>query len=114
MKQYKIVVNGTAYEVEIEEISAKEAAEKKTEAAPKAAEKKDVPAGNEAVTAPIPGTVLQLSQAEGAQVKAGDKLLVMESMKMENEILAPSAGTVSYAVQKGATVAAGDVLATIR
>lgn len=115
MKNYKIVVNGTEYQVEIEEISAAEAKEKKAvEKAPVAEEKKELPAGGEAVAAPIPGTVLALSLAEGTAVKAGDKILVLESMKMENEILAPADGKVFYAVTKGAAVQAGDVLASIR
>ena len=115
MKNYKIVVNGTAYEVAIEEISASEVTEKKAEApkAPAAAPAATVPAGGEKITAPIPGTVLDICVANGTSVKAGAKILILESMKMENEILAPVDGVVTVVAQKGAAVVAGDVLATI-
>ena len=65
-------------------------------------------------TSPMPGTVLEVKVAEGQQVQAGDTLIILEAMKMENEIPAPEAGTiVSVAVEKGATVNAGDLLAII-
>ena len=113
MKQYKIVVNGTSYEVAIEEIDASAASEKKAAPASVAAPVTPKTVGGEIVTAPIPGTVLELKAAEGAVVAAGQVVCVLESMKMENEIVAPVAGKVSYAVAKGATVAAGDTLCTI-
>lgn len=112
MKKYRIVINGTEYEVGIEEISASEAVNASSPAAP-AQNKVSSDEGN-AVKAPIPGTVLRISRGEGVSVKAGDVLLVLESMKMENEIVSPSNGVVSYKVSKGAAVAAGDVLCVVK
>ena len=81
------------------------------EAAPAAA-----PAGGAAtLTAPMPGTVLDVKVAEGAAVTAGQVVLILEAMKMENEITAPSDGTVaSIPVAKGASVNTGDTLMTFK
>jgi len=66
------------------------------------------------VTAPMPGTVLDVKVAQGASVKKGDLLLILEAMKMENEILAPRDGQVaSVSATKGAAVQNGDVLCTL-
>lgn len=70
--------------------------------------------GRENVRAPMPGKVVRLLAAEGQQVEAGQGLLVIEAMKMQNEIKAPIAGRlVSLSVGEGATVAAGEVLAVL-
>ena len=70
--------------------------------------------GGEAVNAPMPGTILKVNVTQGAAVKKGDILVVLEAMKMENEILAPKDGTVAQiAVSKGATVDTGALLAVI-
>ncbi|MFA5561389.1 MAG: biotin/lipoyl-containing protein [Eubacteriales bacterium] len=67
------------------------------------------------IAAPMPGTILDIKVAPGAQVKKGAILLVLEAMKMENEILAPADGTVSaVSVSKGASVSTGDALITIQ
>ena len=111
MKNYKVIVNGTAYEVAVEEIAASEV---NTTAAPAAAPVA-APAGGEKVTSPMPGTILDVKVAEGQAVKAGDLLVVLEAMKMENEILAPCDGTVAgLAVAKGATVESGAVICSIQ
>ncbi|MBQ1579778.1 MAG: biotin/lipoyl-binding protein [Firmicutes bacterium] len=66
------------------------------------------------VKSPLPGTVLKVNVAVGDAVKAGDVLMIVEAMKMENEIAAPSDGTVKQiAKEKGASVATGDVLLVI-
>jgi biotin carboxyl carrier protein len=66
------------------------------------------------VTAPMPGKIVRLLVAEGDTVESGQGLLVMEAMKMQNEMKAPKAGrVVSISAREGATVAAGDVLAAI-
>jgi len=66
------------------------------------------------VAAPMPGKIVRLLVAEGDSVAAGQGLLVMEAMKMQNEMKAPKAGrVVSLTAREGATVAAGDVLAAI-
>ena len=112
MKNYKVIVNGTAYEVAVEEIAASEV---NTTAAAPAAAPVAAPAGGEKVTSPMPGTILDVKVAEGQAVKAGDLLVVLEAMKMENEILAPCDGTVAgLAVAKGATVESGAVICSIQ
>ncbi len=107
MKKYRVNVNGTNYEVELELVSENEV----KSAAPAAA----VPAGGETVTAPMPGPILDVKVAAGAAVKKGDVLMILEAMKMENEILAPCDGTVAALnVSKGTTVETGTVLCVIK
>ena len=80
-------------------------------AAPKAAAGA---AGAVSVKAPMPGNILDVKVSAGASVKAGDVLVILEAMKMENEILAPQDGTVaSVNVNKGDTVNSGDVLVSM-
>jgi biotin carboxyl carrier protein len=70
--------------------------------------------GANKVTAPMPGTILNVKVSAGQAVKKGDTICVLEAMKMENDIPAPCDGTIaSVNVQKGASVNAGDILATI-
>ena len=105
MKKYRVNVNGSLYEVEIEEMQAPA-----TMSAPKAA-----PAGAGAkVNAPMPGTILDVRVQNGAKVKKGDVLVILEAMKMENEIQAPCDGTVtSVCVRKGDSVETQALICTI-
>ena len=124
MKKYNITVNGTSYEVVVEEVSsdgavyapvaapvaAPKAAAPKKPAAPAASGAK----GSVSITAPMPGTILDVKVSVGQSVKKGDTVCVLEAMKMENDIPAPQDGVVaSVNVQKGASVGANDILVTL-
>ena len=113
MKAYKVTVNGNVYEITLEVID--KADIKAAPAAPVAAAPvAPVAAGATTVTAPMPGTILKVNVQNGATVKKGDVLMVLEAMKMENEIMAPADGTVaSVNVAQGASVEAGAVLCTM-
>lgn len=115
MKKYRVNVNGTAYEVEIEEMSANEVNDAANAApAAKSAPAAPVSAGSLTVKCPMPGTILSINVSAGQSVKKGDILMILEAMKMENEILASQDGTVaSVNVSKGAAVESGDVLCTL-
>lgn len=126
MKQYNITVNGKTYEVAVEEIGGapsapvfsapaapRAAAPRAAAPAPKAAPV-TAPAGGEMVSAPMPGTILDIKVTEGQAVKAGDILLILEAMKMENEIVAPVDATVkAIHTSKGTSVSSGDALITL-
>ena len=128
MKNYTITVNGNVYEVTVEEgftgaASAPKAAAPKAApaAAPKAAPApaaapaaQAVAAGAVAVTAPMPGKILGVKASAGQAVKRGQVLLILEAMKMENEIVAPQDGTVATInVAVGDSVEPGATLATL-
>ncbi|NLY96399.1 MAG: biotin/lipoyl-binding protein [Clostridiaceae bacterium] len=138
MRKFLIRVNGNQYEVEVDEIRDGSVVQTVPVAAPapapapapKAAPapapapapakseapavSKSAPAGAEKVTAPMPGTILRIMVTQGATVKKGDVLCILEAMKMENEIVAPKDGTIaSINVQPGASVNAGDLLVSI-
>jgi biotin carboxyl carrier protein len=137
MKKFLIKVNGNQYEVEVDEVrdgsvpaytpavsapiasapvSAPAAAPAPAPAP--AAEKKPVTGGSVGsvkVNAPMPGTILKVVAGVGDSVKRGDVLVILEAMKMENEIVAPSEGVVaSVNVTKGTSVNAGDLLASLK
>ncbi|NLY77914.1 MAG: biotin/lipoyl-binding protein [Tissierellia bacterium] len=138
MRKFIVNVNGKQYEVEVEEVasnttsttnptpivqnkpkieqvSPQPKAEPKAEPKPQE-EKKEVRVseGAEVVTAPMPGTILNINVKEGETVKEGHLLIILEAMKMENEILAPRDGRVaSVAVAKGASVNTGDQLVVL-
>ena len=108
MKKYRVTVNGTAYEIELEEM---------TGAAPVAAPAPvaAAPAGGEKVSAPMPGNILSVNVNVGDTVKRGQVLMILEAMKMENEIMSPCDGKVaSINTSKGATVETGALLCVIQ
>ena len=114
MKKYKVNVNGTAYEVEIEEMTGAPAAAP-VAAAPAAAPAPAASGAGESITSPMPGNILAVNVAAGDMVKKGQVLMILEAMKMENEIMAPQDGKVtSVAVTKGAAVESGALLCTIQ
>ncbi|WP_291578453.1 biotin/lipoyl-containing protein [Clostridium sp. UBA6640] len=126
MKRYNVTVNGNIYQVEVEEVKgeftstpnvapakpmAPAPAQKPAVAAPAV---KKANASGEKVDCPMPGTIVKINITEGATVKKGDVLFVLEAMKMENEIMSPVDGTIAEInVVKGAAVNTGDVLAVI-
>lgn len=108
MKNLTVTVNGVAYNVTVEENTNGAAP------APAAAPAAPAAAGSVPVNAPMPGTILDIKVKAGAAVKAGDVVMILEAMKMENEISAPQDGTIaSIDVRKGDTVNSGDVLYTM-
>ena len=125
MKNYKVNVNGTEYKVSIELISETEAAAPVAAPAPAApapaaaptapaAPAAAAPAGGEKVNAPMPGTILSVNVKVGDAVKKGQVLVVIEAMKMENEIMSPVDGTVTFVgVNQGATVESGSAICVI-
>lgn len=133
MRKFNIKVNGQAYEVEVEEVAggfapapvvpvaatpapavapvaapAPEKAEVKAAPTPVAA-----PAGGTQLKAPMPGTVIDFKATNGAAVKKGQTVLILEAMKMENEIVAPADGVITFVASKGASVNTDDLLAVI-
>ena len=112
MKKYKVNVNGTAYEVEIEEMTGAPAAA--PAAAPVAAAPAAAGAG-EKITSPMPGNILAVNVAAGDAVKKGQVLMILEAMKMENEIMCPRDGVVaSVNTSKGASVESGTLLCVLQ
>ena len=112
MKKYKVNVNGTSYEIEIELMSETEAA---AAPSPVKAEAPKATGEGEAIASPMPGTILDVKVAVGDNVKKGQVLMILEAMKMENEIMAGTDGVItSIGVTKGAAVQTGDALCTIK
>ncbi len=135
MRKFNIKVNGQAYEVEVEEVAggfapapvvpvaatpapavapvaapAPEKAEAKAAPAPAPVA---APAGGIQLKAPMPGTVIDFKATNGAAVKKGQTVLILEAMKMENEIVAPADGVITFVASKGASVNTDDLLAVI-
>jgi len=127
MKQYKVTVNGQSYDVSVEEVGAASARTPASPGAPAPASAaapapvqhaSPAPAaaaapsaGSISVKAPMPGTVMSFKVTVGQEVKRGDVLLILEAMKMENEIVAPQAGRVAaLRVPASASVNTGDPL----
>lgn len=119
MKRFNITVNGKAYDVAVEEVDASAAAPAVSMPAAKAPAPAPATAApsvgeGEKVTAPMPGTILDVKAAIGDSVSKGQVIMILEAMKMENDIVASCDGKItSLLVNKGDTVNSGDALATI-
>ena len=132
MRKFKINVNGNSYEVEVEEVGVEDSGAKeisKPASAPQAQKEKSAvkPApkakvtevaepsdGQEIVESPMPGNIFKLMVSEGDSVSEGDVLLILEAMKMENEIISPRSGkVVAINTSQGSTVSAGENLMVI-
>ena len=122
MKAYKVTVNGNVYEITLEVIDKADIKAAPAPAAAPAPVAAPAPApaaapaaaGATTVSAPMPGNILKVNVSAGQAVKKGDVLMILEAMKMENEICAPADGTVaSVNVNSGATVESGAVLCTL-
>jgi len=127
MKNYRITVNGNTYDVAVEETTGGAAPVAAAAPAPKAAAPAPAPAaapapkaaapasaGSVTVASPMPGKILNIKTEVGKAVKKGEVLMILEAMKMENEIVAPEDGSVaSVNVSVGDSVEAGDTLATL-
>jgi len=133
VKKFRVTVNGELYEVEVEEMGGTSQTVRQTAKAPVSAPKpaaapaKAAPApkpaapkpaaptaAGEQVAAPLPGTVLDIKVSVGQQVNEGDVLIILEAMKMENEVTASTSGEVKEILaEKGATVGSGDTLVVI-
>lgn len=120
MRNFNITVNGKQYTVGVEELGANApvapvAAPAPAAAAPAPAAPAPAPAGDgEKVTAPMPGTILDIKKNVGDTVKTGEPIIILEAMKMENDIVAPCDGKVtSITVKKGDSVETNQVIATV-
>lgn len=138
MKRYNVTVNGNTYQVEVEEVKGEftqpvtpvatpapaavapqqpVATPQPVAPAPTEAPKpvaKSSNATGEKIECPMPGTIVKVNVTEGASVKKGDVLVVLEAMKMENEIMSPVDGTIAQVnVVKGVAVNSGDLLVVI-
>lgn len=135
MRKFNITVNGKTYEVDVEEVGGVSAPAPRPAAAPVAAapapvskpavapaaapapapaQSAEIPAGGTKINAPMPGTILDIRKNVGDSVNSGDVLLILEAMKMENDIVSPVAGKViSIHVTKGASVNSGEVMIVI-
>lgn len=130
MRKFKITVNGSTYDVAVEEMSAtstmsapvpmavstpapvSNVAPVNTTPAP-VVKKSEIPANGTMLKAPMPGTILKIIAQSGMTVKKGDVVVVLEAMKMENDIVSPADGVINVSVRQGDNVNSGDAIAII-
>ena len=113
MRKYRVNVNGVAYEVEVEELTGAPTAPAAAPVAAAPASAAPAAAG-EQIAAPMPGNILDVRVAAGDAVKAGQVLMILEAMKMENEIMCPRDGRIAQvSVTKGQAVETGTLLCVI-
>ncbi len=128
MRNFIVTIDGKQYQVGVQEVGAtnapvvseiKPVASAPVAAAPAAPVATPAPAvkagpvNGTKVEAPMPGLIKDLCKPEGSQVKEGDVILVLEAMKMDNDITAPCSGTISYKTTKGSNVDTGALMAVI-
>ena len=124
MRNFIVTIDGKQYQVGVEEVGVSESvtpvvttiqttASTAPVAAKPVAPKAAAVTNGTKINAPMPGMIKALSVSEGAQVKKGDVILILEAMKMDNDITAPCDGTVSYKVTKGSNVDTGALMAVI-
>ena len=118
MRKFNVVVNGKSYSVDVEEVGGETSpapvVETKIAAPAAAAPAPAAKAGSgTAIKSPMPGLILSLAHKDGDTVNKNEKILVLEAMKMENDINAVESGVITYAVKKGDSVETGTVLAYI-
>lgn len=130
MRKFKITVNGNTYDVAVEEMSAASMMSAPVAApipAPVSApivapvnitpapivKKAEIPTTGTNLKAPMPGTILKIVTQNGTTVKKGDVVVVLEAMKMENDIVSPADGVINVSVRQGDNVNSGDVIAII-
>jgi len=129
MRNFIVTIDGKQYQVGVEEVGATASTPVVTEiktapvaaptaapapaAAPAAKPVSAGPVNGTKINAPMPGMIKALSLPEGSAVKEGDVIVVLEAMKMDNDITAPCSGTISYKTTKGANVDTGDLMAVI-
>ncbi|WP_053985860.1 biotin/lipoyl-containing protein [Niameybacter massiliensis] len=121
MKKYKVNVNGTDYEITVEllgEVPSQNISSTSSASSTSPSNVSPTPSTNSSVTkitSPMPGTLLAINVSLGVTVKKGDTLMILEAMKMENEILAPKDGKIcALHFTKGATVESGTLLCEIQ
>ena len=120
MRNFIVTVDGKQYQVGVEEVGANAstvapvvttvAPKQEVKAAPAAAA---APTNGEKFLAPMPGMIKKLCFENGATVKEGDVIVVLEAMKMDNDLTAPCTGTITYRTTEGSNVDTGAVLAVI-
>ncbi len=116
MRYFKVNVNGTLYEIQLEEVSAEEIKNAPAQPVQKAAQPvvSNASSSDEEIKCPMAGTISTVNVTVGKDVKRGDVLMILEAMKMENEICAPRDGKItSVCVSGGNTVESGAVLCTL-
>ena len=116
MRKFVVTIDGKSYEVGVEEVGAESVTPVVTEIKPSTKTEKPkaaVSTNGTKMTAPMPGMIKSYSVAEGAKVKVGDVVLVLEAMKMDNDMTAPCDGVVSFKAAVGSNVDTGDVMAII-
>lgn len=115
MKKFNVIVNGTSYEVAVEELAEGEVVKPVATQAPATqAPKAAPPTGGTSVTSPMPGNIWKVLVKEGQTVQKGDVLVILEAMKMENEIFAPVDGVItSLNVAESAAVDTDELICTI-